>query len=176
MGAFSPGHSMFTRPCPITWPRFRSLAVFFPAPLPRPRFLPALLTEITPFHRWSAGTEKHQFYSLINIKPIQIMFCFRFQLDCYAVHSFSRLCLGYLHLLKKLVCRKEVRAGNWVRTNAPDGWKTGLVNERRPNDLIRHPEAASTRVAIFSINVFRKDCDASDCRCEKIVLPYRRWR
>lgn len=38
-------------------PRFRSLIFFLETVLPRPRFLPALLTDVIPFHNEFAGTE-----------------------------------------------------------------------------------------------------------------------
>lgn len=51
-------------PTPITWPLFRFLAVFLPTALPLPRFLPALLTLVTPFHSLSAGTVKSKMHFL----------------------------------------------------------------------------------------------------------------
>uniref|UniRef100_A0A6B0V370 Putative secreted protein n=1 Tax=Ixodes ricinus TaxID=34613 RepID=A0A6B0V370_IXORI len=53
-GAFRPGQTMFTLPTPITCPLFRSLDSFREWPDARPRFLPALLTLVTPFHSCSA--------------------------------------------------------------------------------------------------------------------------
>jgi len=40
----------------MVWPLLRLRAFFLPAPLPLPRFFPALLTLKTPFHNVSAGT------------------------------------------------------------------------------------------------------------------------
>ena len=41
----------------MIWPLLRFFAVFLPTALPLPRFLPALLTLVTPFHNLSAGTK-----------------------------------------------------------------------------------------------------------------------
>jgi len=41
-------------PTPMTCPLLRFLALLLPAPLPRPRFLPALLTLVTLFQICSA--------------------------------------------------------------------------------------------------------------------------
>lgn len=41
-------------PTPMTCPLLRFFALFLPAPLPRPRFLPALLTLVTLFQMCSA--------------------------------------------------------------------------------------------------------------------------
>lgn len=57
IGADKPGHTMFALPTPIICPLFRSLMFFFETVLPLPLFLPALLTDVMPFHNESAGTE-----------------------------------------------------------------------------------------------------------------------
>lgn len=43
-------------PTPIIWPLLRSLAIFLRLPEARPRLRPALLTLVTPFQIFSAGT------------------------------------------------------------------------------------------------------------------------
>lgn len=55
-GAERPGHNILIFPTPMTWPRFKSRILILPAPLPRPFLAPALLTEVTDFHNFSAGT------------------------------------------------------------------------------------------------------------------------
>lgn len=55
-GADRPGHSILIFPTPIICPRFKSRIRIRPAPLPRPFLAPALLTEVTDFHNFSAGT------------------------------------------------------------------------------------------------------------------------
>uniref|UniRef100_A0A1A9ZXL2 Uncharacterized protein n=1 Tax=Glossina pallidipes TaxID=7398 RepID=A0A1A9ZXL2_GLOPL len=60
IGALRPGHNIFFFPNPITWPLFKSFAIFLPDPLPLPRFFPALLTAVTPRHKSAAGTEKNK--------------------------------------------------------------------------------------------------------------------
>lgn len=73
-------------PTPMTWPLLRFLEVFFPIPFPLPLFLPELLTLVTPFHNFSAGTKNPN-------EVIYIKICHRKkENDC-------------LHFAKKLVCR-----------------------------------------------------------------------
>lgn len=52
---FKPGKIRFCLPWPMYWPRFKSL-MFLPN-LPRPRLLPALLTEVQAFHKSEPVTE-----------------------------------------------------------------------------------------------------------------------
>lgn len=71
-GADKPGHSMFIFPTPMTCPRFKSRILIRPAPLPRPFFAPALLTDVTDFHSFSAGTLKQEKFELEIIKETTI--------------------------------------------------------------------------------------------------------
>lgn len=59
MGWVRPGQTMLYFPTPIICPKFRFFMTFFPTVFPLPRFFPALLTLLTPFHKRSAGTINH---------------------------------------------------------------------------------------------------------------------
>lgn len=83
---------MLIFPTPIICPRFKSRIRILPAPLPRPFFAPALLTDVTDFHSFSAGT--------ITKK---VMYYNRKKKDC-STYAFT----CYVRLLKKLILTTEV--------------------------------------------------------------------
>jgi len=60
----------------MTCPLLRFFALFLPAPLPRPRFLPALLTLVTLFQMCSAVSKKKKL--LTNYKLIKEIDFFEF--------------------------------------------------------------------------------------------------